>query len=377
MRLAILAQGWLHDKTATINGTLVQLHNLAIAFAERGVEVHYIATTGDKTKPAIEHSENIIFHWTYIQWSLLSWRKIISVYRKALEDTQPNAVYVRGRNVFLYVAGKYSNQNKKVFVWGTNGDNGAELWKNTRRLMASSKSIIRKVILAPLTIYEDIFINKGIKMAGFIVNQNLKQYFETQGNLNREGIILSNFFLPVNSVDKKENLILWLATLAPFKQPEIFIDLISQTDLHGWKAIIGGGTTDTKYEKKVRSLISGQSIELIGIIPFEESSQYYQRARLYINTSKWEGLSNAFVQSWLSGTPVLSLNNDPNNWLNQKGIGFCANGDFLLLKRKLHELINDPMQIEVMGNKAREFAEKEFSDPEIINTYIRLFRGEN
>jgi len=377
MKLAILAQGWLHDKTAKVNGTLVQLHNLTVAFAERGVEVHYIATTGDKTKPGTEQTNGIIFHWLQTDKQVLAWKKNMPVYWKILEGIHPDALYVRGRNVLQYVAGKYANKYKKIFVWGTNGDDGAEFWKNTRRLLASSKGPGKKILLLPLKILEDRYINIGMKMPSVIVNQSVQQQESTRTILHKEGIILPSYFLPVDNQIKKENLIIWLATLAPFKQPEIFIDLISQTDLHGWKAIIGGGTTDTKYEKKVRSLISGQSIELIGIIPFEESSQYYQRARLYINTSKWEGLSNAFVQSWLSGTPVLSLNNDPNNWLNQKGIGFCANGDFLLLKRKLHELINDPMQIEVMGNKAREFAEKEFSDPEIINTYIRLFRGEN
>jgi len=203
----------------------------------------------------------------------------------------------------------------------------------------------------------------------------VQQQESTRTILHKEGIVLPSYFLPVDIQIKKENLIIWLATLAPFKQPEIFIDLISQTDLHGWKAIIGGGTTDTKYEKKVRSLISGQSIELIGIIPFEESSQYYQRARLYINTSKWEGLSNAFVQSWLSGTPVLSLNNDPNNWLNERGIGFCANGNYDRLKQKLQQLINEPSQIIEMGRNAQQFAEGTFSNAAIIDKYFNLFKG--
>ena len=375
MKIAILAEAWLFDDSYHITGTQVQLHNLAGAFAERGVEVHYISTTGDKTKPGTEQTNGVTFHWLQTDNQVLGWKKNMLLYRKILEGIHPDALYVRGRNVFQYVAGRYAHKNNKIFVWGTNGDDGAEFRKNTRRLLASSKSPGKKILLLPLKILEDRYINIGMKMPSVIVNQSVQQQESTRTILHKEGIILPSYFLPVDNQIKKENLIIWLATLAPFKQPEIFIDLISQTDLHGWKAIIGGGTTDTKYEKKVRSLISGQSIELIGIIPFEESSQYYQRARLYINTSKWEGLSNAFVQSWLSGTPVLSLNNDPNNWLNERGIGFCANGNYDRLKQKLQQLINEPSQIIEMGRNAQQFAEGTFSNAAIIDKYFNLFKG--
>jgi len=379
MKLAILAQGWLHDKTAKVNGTLVQLHNLTVAFAERGVEVHYIATTGDKTKPGTEQANGVTFHWLQTDNQVLGWKKNMMLYRKILEGIHPDALYVRGRNVFQYVAGRYAHKNNKIFVWGTNGDDGAEFWKNTRRLLASSKGPGKKILLLPLKILEDRYINIGMKMPSVIVNQSVQQQESTRTILHKEGIVLPSYFLPVDNQIKKENLILWLANLSHGKQPEVFIQMIRDLNMQSWKALLGGGTTDAIYASKIKNLISGLPIQLAGKITFRDSQSFYQKARLYVNTSKTgsDGLPNAYIQSWLSGTPVLSLHHDPNNWLNQKRIGFCAHGDFLLMKRKLHELINDPMQIEVMGNKAREFAEKEFSDPKIIDTYIRLFRGEN
>ncbi len=379
MKLAILAQGWLHDKTAKVNGTLVQLHNLTVAFAERGVEVHYIATTGDKTKPGTEQANGVTFHWLQTDNQVLGWKKNMMLYRKILEGIHPDALYVRGRNVFQYVAGRYAHKNNKIFVWGTNGDDGAEFWKNTRRLLASSKGPGKKILLMPLKILEDRYINIGMKMPSVIVNQSVQQQESTRTILHKEGIVLPSYFLPVDNQIKKENLILWLANLSQGKQPEVFIQMIRDLNMQSWKALLGGGTTDAIYASKIKNLISGLPIQLAGKITFRDSQSFYQKARLYVNTSKTgsDGLPNAYIQSWLSGTPVLSLHHDPNNWLNEKGMGFCAHGDFLLMKRKLHELINDPMQIEVMGNKAREFAEKEFSDPKIIDTYIRLFRGEN
>ena len=377
MKLAILAQGWLHDKTAKVNGTLVQLHNLTVAFAERGVEVHYIATTGDKTKPGTEQTNGVTFHWLQTDNQVLGWKKNMLLYRKILEGIHPDALYVRGRNVFQYVAGRYAHKNNKIFVWGTNGDDGAEFWKNTRRLLASSKGPGKKILLLPLKILEDRYINIGMKMPSVIVNQSVQQQESTRTILHKEGIILPSYFLPVDNQIKKENLILWLANLSHGKQPEVFIQMIRDLNMQSWKALLGGGTTDAIYASKIKNLISGLPIQLAGKITFRDSQSFYQKARLYVNTSKTgsDGLPNAYIQSWLSGTPVLSLHHDPNNWLNERGIGFCANGNYDRLKQKLQQLINEPSQIIEMGRNAQQFAEGTFSNAAIIDKYFNLFKG--
>ena len=73
MKLAILAQTYLHDTTSQINGTLVQLDNLSKAFVKRGIEVHYVCCTNDKNKPVSEKLHGIHFHWIqrgngYLDW---------------------------------------------------------------------------------------------------------------------------------------------------------------------------------------------------------------------------------------------------------------------------------------------------------------------
>jgi len=376
MKLAILAQGWLHDKTAKVNGTLVQLHNLTVAFAERGVEVHYIATTGDKTKPGTEQANGVTFHWLQTDNQVLGWKKNMLLYRKILEGIHPDALYVRGRNVFQYVAGRYAHKNNKIFVWGTNGDDGAEFWKNTRRLLASSKGPGKKILLLPLKILEDRYINIGMKMPSVIVNQSVQQQESTRTILHKEGIVLPSYFLPVDNQIKKENLILWLANLSQGKQPEVFIQMIRDLNMQSWKALLGGGTTDAIYASKIKNLISGLPIQLAGKITFRDSQSFYQKARLYVNTSKpgSDGLPNAYIQSWLSGTPVLSLHHDPNNWLNEKGIGFCAHGNYDRLKQKLQHLINEPSQINEMRRNAQQFAEGTFSNVAIIDKYLSLLK---
>ncbi|PWK18004.1 glycosyltransferase family 4 protein [Xanthomarina spongicola] len=378
MKLAILAQSYLFDKTSTINGTLVQLHNLAFGFVKNNVEVHYITVTKDIIKSNYEFKDGIHFHWIQSNKGFFEWKRVMPIYMKILKTISPDAVYVRGRNVMQYVAGMYSKENHIPYVWGTNGEDSAEFWKNVRRLKTVKKSILRKIALFPLKASEDFYINKGMKMANLIVNQSIEQKIETKKNLGKEGVVLpSYFYLPSQEETSKDNLILWLANLSKGKQPELFIDIIDKIDLIHWKVILAGGSNIATYEKSIRELAKNKSIETVGRIDFKDSFKYYNQAKIYINTSKphADGLPNAYIQSWLSGTIVLSLHHDPNKWMEKYNIGFCSYGDEEKLISKLQEFMASPETITQMSNNARKFAESEFSNDKIIQTYKNLFKG--
>ena len=377
MKLAILAQSYLHDKTAKINGTLVQQHNLAHGFEKSGIEVHYIATTQDKSKKNYEVENGIHFHWIQSQNGIFEWKHTMVFYKSILESMSPDAVYVRGRNVLQYVAGTYAKLHNIPYVWGTNGEDSAEFWKNVKRLKQKQKSFIRKVGLLPFKAYEDIYINKGMKLSKVVVNQSLFQQQSTKRILNKEGIVLPSYFLPIENSIEKKNQILWLANLSKGKQPEVFIELVKNLDLKSWETILAGGTTDTNYKNNIEALASSLNITMPGKIEFKDSFNYYQNAKIYVNTSKpnADGLPNAYIQSWLSGTVVFSLHHDPNNWMEDYKIGFCANGDIDIFVNELQALIENDKKLLAMSDNATKFAQNKFSSASIIENYIMLFKG--
>ncbi len=379
MKITVLAQAYLFDGSMTVNGTLVQLHNLAYGFKESGLEVHYIASTKDRTKITKDVIKGIHFYWIHEPTGWLSWKLKMALYMDVLTIIKPDAIYVRGRHVLQYVAGKYAGRYNIPYVWGTNGDDSAEFWKNVKRLKKSNKKMYKKLFLLPVKAYEDYFINKGMKMADTVINQSIHQQKETKRILKKEGVILPSYFINTNieGENKKKNQVLWLANLSPNKQPEVFVKLIKACSLNTWEVVLGGGTSDKNYENKISGLTNGLPIKTTGKINFKDSFAYYKSSKIYINTSipEADGLPNAYIQSWLIGTVVLSLNHDPNHWMETYNIGFCAHGDFEALKLKLQQLIKAPKLLETMSDNAIKFAAKTFSNPIIIDKYIELFKN--
>lgn len=375
MRVAILAESYLHDPTANINGTLVQLHNLAQGFKREGVEVHYVCRTKNRDKPEFEIVDGIKFHWIKAEKGIMAWKQYMKHYQSFLNTIAPDAIYVRGRNVMQHVAGRYAQKQNINYVWGTNGDDSAEFYKQTQRLKRSQRSYLKKIVLWPLALYEDLYINRGMIMADIVVNQSEWQQKETKRLLNKDGVVLPSFFLPMENTLPKEDVLLWLANLSRGKQPEHFIDIVAKLNMQNWKAILAGGTSDRDYQKEVEKYDRSNLIEFSGKVPFKDSFKYYQKAKIFINTSlpDADGLPNAYIQSWLSGTVTLSLYHDPNNWMEKHNIGYCANGDVTKLVEKLQYLMQQPQELASMSINAIEFANNKFSNPNIIRSYITLF----
>lgn len=374
LKLAILAQAYLFDETASINGSLVQLYNLSQGFSKKNIEVHYICKTQDASKPETEIINGIHLHWVQSENGLLEWKKSLKYFQKTLETISPNAIYVRGRNVLQYVAGRYAKKHHIVYIWGTNGDDSAELYKNVKRLKASKKSILKKILLFPLKAYEDLYINKGMKMPNYIVNQNTHQKTQTAKYLKQDGIILNSYYFINDNQDQHiKNQVLWLARWSKEKQPKLFIEMVSQLKSTSVDFVMAGDSNSSNGMVELAENARKKNIKTPGKIAYKNVNGYFAKSLVFVNTSYREGVSNTFIEAMLNGVPVLSLNSNPNNWLTDFNIGYCANGNVADLTKTLEDLLSNRETLKKMSNDAKLFAKQQFSNDEIIDSYIKLF----
>lgn len=380
MKIAFLADSFLYDESTGVNGTQVQMYNLADAFARKGLDVHYVSFTRSR-KRAGEDVDGITMHWIPYRKAPFDWVRDLVVSQRALDTIEPDVVYQRGRSHLTYAAARWVRRNGKKFVWASNGEDSAEFWKQTKRVRRSARPLWRKLLLYPYMFVPDILIHRGVHGCDVAINQTEHQRRRLQENFGKDGTVLPSYFPPPapGRKSRKEKTVLWLANLSRNKQPKIFLDLAEcAREIPGWTFMLGGGTADGGYGATLAQRAQGLgNVRMIGSVPFGETGDLFAKASLFVNTSimEAEGLPNAFIQAWYHGTPVLSLNHDPNGWIEDRGLGFCAHGDVAAFLGQGKDLLADRDALRDMGENCEIFARDQFGGDDIVDAYLELFSG--
>lgn len=130
--------------------------------------------------------------------------------------------------------------------------------------------------------------------------------------------------------------IVWVANIKPIKQLEVFVDLaVKFVDVSDFHFTVIGDIQDSSYASEIVKRMAALS----NITHYKDKDNSFvnryilEKASLVVNTSKSEGFSNVFIQSWLRGVPVLSLNSNPDLLFDKHpDFGICANDSDNLVK---------------------------------------------
>ena len=100
---------------------------------------------------------------------------------------------------------------------------------------------------------------------------------------------------------------------------------------------------DEVYFNEITSKVTKlKNIHFIEKVPFEKIQKYYDEAKIFISTSDFEGFANTFIQAGIGGTPVITLNSNPDDFINEYGCGYFANGSIMKLNKYVNELMVIP-----------------------------------
>ena len=212
-----------------------------------------------------------------------------------------------------------------------------------------------------------------IKLASLIIVQSSFQKAKLKENFNRESIIIRNIF-PITFARKPIKAVprfaLWAGAMAQVKQPWLFLKLARKLPQLHFRMMGGEGDSGLfEFIKKESAKIP--NLIVMGYVPFNDTNQYFERAAVLVNTSKFEGYSNAFIQSWMNYTPVISLNSDPDEIICTKKLGFHSRS-FEKIANDIKLLLEDDSLREEMGQNARKFVEIEHNFSKTIDKYCTL-----
>jgi len=214
----------------------------------------------------------------------------------------------------------------------------------------------------------------GLKRADMVITQNNDHKKMLKDKYNIEaGVLFSGYDIPQMRT-KLGDYILWVARLDEWKQPEVFFKLARSLPNESF-VMIAPFSRDIKYAKKIQDDAGKiKNIKFIPGVSFSEVDRYFQSAKIFVNTSRYEGFPNTFAQAIMHGVPLVSFAVNPDNFIEKNSVGFCAENDFTAMKNYVNILLKDKKMHASASMNAYRYAKKNHSMQEIYPKFLRILR---
>lgn len=182
----------------------------------------------------------------------------------------------------------------------------------------------------------------GIIHAHSLVVQSKDQQSLLKRRYARDSVIIPNSYFIVEPQDTQKEGVLWVSRCERWKNPVAFLRLAETLPQYRFTMIC----PRQKYQEELYEQVFSQAKKLrnlnfIDFVPFESIQGYFDRAKVFVGTSDYEGFPNTYLQACMGHTPVLSLIVDPDHFILNYDIGYVAEGDEKRLRESLVFLLQD------------------------------------
>jgi len=180
------------------------------------------------------------------------------------------------------------------------------------------------------------------------------------------------------SFDERENAIVTVARLVPVKGFDLLVRVAEKvlTAYPDWKwYLCGEGPERTMLEEFCKGSGLQEQLILCGMVPRVED--YLCRAKLFVLTSRSEGLPMCLLEARSMGVPCVSFDipTGPADMIEDGVNGYLIDAfDVEKMAGKIKSLISDPARLAEMGKKASEQLEP-FGMERVIGQWKKLLGG--
>lgn len=337
-------------------GAEAQLSVLGQGLAENDYEVHYVV--GDFGQPDEERLGKFLVHKAPLRymggsnWYLLpDWFNYVRVLWHIDADYH---IIKLPRNLLVPLGAFCRFRNRRLlFIGQIDNDVDLEYIRNNEGFVTYWLYRI------------------GIKSVDFIVAQNEKQregFARLFGKTTRT--VKSVITLPDIRAAGKGGYILWVGSSLRKKQPRVFLELARALPDLQFRMIVA--PVDVALDQELRAEAAGlENLEYLGFVPFAQIGRYFSEAAIFASTSLLEGFPNTFLQSWQFGTPVVSLNVDPDDVIQKHALGRLS-GTFEKMCSDVRDLMGDSSLRETLGENGRQYVRDNHSREVVVPQYLDI-----
>jgi glycosyltransferase involved in cell wall biosynthesis len=205
----------------------------------------------------------------------------------------------------------------------------------------------------------------AIMQSNLIITQTHSQAELLQKRFGRSSITLynpmdlSDAVLPANKHEPGPTC-LWIGKSDQTKQPDLALLLASR--FPDVKFVMVMNRSDPQMHEQIIQT-AAPNVHILESISFHEAEKLFREAFVLINTSRFEGFPNTFLQAGKYGIPILSLQVNPDSFIDKFNCGINAQGKFQGLEIGLRRLIDDREFYNTCANS--------------INNYVKTYHDLN
>lgn len=285
---------------------------------------------------------------------LANFRIIINIW-SAMRKINANIYLQRGAGYETALVSMFCILHRKKFILNiaSNGD------------LVDHQESMRSVI-------KIFFSNFGISTANLVIAQSDEQKKIYSERWTRKCYVIKNIYpLTQNQIIKTDPpVILWVGTIRPeWKHPELFLKLARSIPYARFQ-MIGGSSKDIVFYQKIQQESKEiPNLEFVGFVPYANIKDYFSKASIFVNTSNVEGFPNTFIEAWLSRTPVVSLEIDPDEVICKNNLGFHSK-TFDQMVKDVETLLLNANLCDQMGQNGQSYVKREHDVKKNVDLFI-------
>jgi len=172
--------------------------------------------------------------------------------------------------------------------------------------------------------------------------------------------------------------ILFMGRINAIKGPDLLLRAFCNVreKLARYHLVFAGPDEDIAAE--LRAIVAeynvGDRVHFIGHVGASDKSRAYYAADLLVIPSRREAMSIVVLEAGIAGTPVLMTDQCGFNQVADTGGGMVVPATVAGLEKGLVEMLGNPGDLKMKGQKLKAFVVKDFLWDSIIDKYIQLYK---
>jgi glycosyltransferase involved in cell wall biosynthesis len=344
------------ERIAVVGGAEVQQAILARLLASHGYRVSMICL--DFGQPPVAQVDGVTVLRSYAMRAGLPGVRFfhprLSAMWRAMRAADADIYYYRSAAMLVGVLAEFCRRHGRRSIYAGASDRDFEPGVGGQMERARDRWLFRR----------------GLARMDRIVVQNEHQLASCRRTYGRGAVLIPSCYqLPDRdrSAAASSDCVLWVGTLHANKRPEMLLELAERLPHRRFVVVGGAAAGGSAFFEQMRSRAARlPNVEFTGFLPLAQVEPWFDRARVLVNTSTYEGMPNVFLQAWARGVPTVAT----------VDVGVAAHqvaGDVASLQDRVEALFDDALLYKHASQACRDYFEATHSPARVLRSYAALF----